>query len=921
MLLLLHGPLLTGFGVFPILCKGGGGIRVIPLGPFDLDRPIGRGGMCEVWRGVHRTQGTPVAIKIILGERRRTLRYLRAFHDEVRSVAGLEHPSIVMVFDIGQIPREVEEQLEGRLRAESPYLVMELADGSLRPYCGKIPWSVLFPIFLSVLDGLAHAHARGVIHRDIKPGNLLLWKRTHQIKLTDFGIAHVMDDEAAVHEDDEILGTLPYMAPEQFLLGWRDVGPWTDLYVFGCTAYALLCGQPPFGRSHDLEVMMDAHLHQSLPLLPLESDFPVGLEEWLDTLLAKDPSDRFQRAADAAWALMKIASQPSVGGEKRTFTQSSETPEFSLVEEQTLYTLEHLTRKGPGHPHATLTSPLPKWPDERAWSSFSDLQAAEDSLTWNTVASQGRSAQQTPHRVEEVGPGSIQDEGRTLTPRASRPPVGKADPSSRVPPVPVSWQPAHRPRSTLLINVGLGLYGLRSIPLVDREDEREELWGALRQVDQEKRARLVLLRGPSGYGKSRLARWLCERAHEVGAATPLHAFYGPSPGPGDGLGPMLSRYLRCMGLSRHDVWKRVMTSMQRSGGMFMDQAHALAEIITPSLEATKPGQSVRFHDPSERYIVVQQLLKRLCGERSVIVWLDDVHWGLEALQFAAHVMSRQDFSPLQVLFVLTVQEEGLAERPIEGTLIEEVLMADPSAIRIDVGPLPAIHRPALVRTLLRLQGDLSRQVEQRTEGNPLFAVQLLENWVQRDLLEAGEGGFHLKAGTPLILPDDLHHVWTARIDRFLEGQSRSSSIALELAAILGQVVERSEWNTVCAMSDVDASFLLVGALLAQGLACCENNNPLGNWSFVHGMLRESLERRVREAKRWESHHGLCAAMLQQVEGPLRPDVHERLARHLLESGAPREALTQLLQGSEASLDSGDLRLAEHLLAQSDAILD
>ena len=167
---------------------------MIPFGPFDLETSIGSGGMGEVWRGVHRRQRVPVAVKFLSGERSHDERFLSAFRQEVRAVAGLDHPSIVLVLDYGIVSPTASEASEGALSAGNPYLAMELVDGgSLADLCGRVPWAETKSILARMLDALCHAHARGTIHRDIKPANVLRIASTGAIKVTDFGLSHVFD--------------------------------------------------------------------------------------------------------------------------------------------------------------------------------------------------------------------------------------------------------------------------------------------------------------------------------------------------------------------------------------------------------------------------------------------------------------------------------------------------------------------------------------------------------------------------------------------------------------------------------------------------------------------------------------------------------------------------------------------------------
>ena len=175
---------------------------MIPLGPFDLESPLGKGGMGEVWLGIHRKRRVPVAVKVLMSERTRRPEYRFAFRQEVRSVAALDHPGVVRVYDYGEISKAAQEASDGRLLEGSPYLVMEWADqGTLSPLAGKLSWPAVQEILFQLLGALAHSHARGMIHRDIKPSNVLRFGSNAQSKLSDFGVAFAHERGAMPHEE------------------------------------------------------------------------------------------------------------------------------------------------------------------------------------------------------------------------------------------------------------------------------------------------------------------------------------------------------------------------------------------------------------------------------------------------------------------------------------------------------------------------------------------------------------------------------------------------------------------------------------------------------------------------------------------------------------------------------------------------
>ena len=269
--------------------------------------------MAEVWRGVHHAQQVPVAVKVLTGPRARDTAFVSAIANEIHAVARLAHPGVIMVYDKGTITDDAEAESGGRLVAGSPWFAMELCShGALSPRRFPLPWPTSRTLLLSLLDALAHAHARGAIHRDLKPGNVLLCAPEDPrpgLKISDFGIAHplgLLDDDAT---RDAHSGTPRFMAPEQFTGRAREIGPWTDLYATGVLAYQLAMGQAPF--SGDAVRLAVAHCHDPVPVLDAH-DYPAGYEAWVLRLLEKSPRDRFQKAADAAWGLLQLTPDADV---------------------------------------------------------------------------------------------------------------------------------------------------------------------------------------------------------------------------------------------------------------------------------------------------------------------------------------------------------------------------------------------------------------------------------------------------------------------------------------------------------------------------------------------------------------------------------------------------------------------------------
>jgi tetratricopeptide (TPR) repeat protein len=479
------------------------------------------------------------------------------------------------------------------------------------------------------------------------------------------------------------------------------------------------------------------------------------------------------------------------------------------------------------------------------------------------------------------------------------------------PPIPMSWHRTTAPAPVMsLIGAGLSLFGLRTVRFVGRDQERDTIWRDLTEVCQEGRARLVLLRGEAGIGKTRLAGWVGERAHELGAAVVLKATHSPLPGPANGLAGMVARHLRCLGLSRADVRRLVRLHLQDGGVTDDYEWDALTQLVTAPMaqERTARAKVVRFNNPAERYALLRRLMER--QNRAMILIMDDVQWGSDALWFAQYLLRQQALHPLPVLLLLTVRDEELASRAMESHVLRQV-MSLPQTREVTLGPLDDHSQARLVKELLGLESHLAARVQERTRGNPLYAVELVGSWVERGVLEVGESGFVLKEGAEAVAPENIEEIWTTRITRLLDdsldrGQAEQ---AMEIAALLGQDVDANEWRLACAEAGVELTLDLFHALVMAGVV----QPGQGFWSFTHGLVREALLRSAQEGGRWASHHRACAQMLRGHYKQRGSIVAERLGRHLIEAQALDEALPALLEGARQHIDASEYRRAQELL--------
>jgi tetratricopeptide (TPR) repeat protein len=347
------------------------------------------------------------------------------------------------------------------------------------------------------------------------------------------------------------------------------------------------------------------------------------------------------------------------------------------------------------------------------------------------------------------------------------------------------------------------------------------------------------------------------------------------------------------------------------GGDATDAA-LLLEITHPRGADPDPDQDdgvprVRFAGPRERHRAVCRAVELFSRERPVLIRVEDAQWAPDALAFVAELLA----SGLPALAVLGVSDDALRERPVDAVTIA-ALAAHPAAETVTLAPLDDALHAELVGGLLGLSSALAADVTRRTSGNPLFAVQLVGDWVARGILEVGEEGFVLAPGADAALPDDIHALWLRRVGRAVGGASAALA-SVERAAALGPVVDGEEWARAAALSGLPLPSALGPALELHGLL--RRDGPA--WAFCHGMLVESLARNARDGGRWEDHHRACAAALV----PGAHGIAERVAGHLEAAGDLEAALAPAFAAAWERFESSDYAASLALLDRRDAWID
>lgn len=764
-------------------------------------RLLGRGGMGEVWACFDLEEKRFVAVKLVLAKHVFSPWVRRLFHAEVVAVARLSHKGIVDVYDLVTLP-------DG-----GALLVMALRPGKPLDHwtLRKRTWPLIRDILEQLLEALAHAHARSVLHLDLKPGNVLLELGPPlKTTLVDFGVARIKQPGRGAerwHTDGAVFGTLEYMAPEQWRGELEKLGPWTDLYSVGVIAHELCTNLLPFESTGDPALSAKKRLTEPAPeLVPRVQGVPRAFVELVGAMLSLSPTDRPACAADV---LAELRCMPSI------------------------------------QPPAVIDVPDPADSDR--------ARRAEQPTT--------------------LGPASTTSD--QLAPTL---------PPGRVPPAPTSSRGGSRrlsgPQAEEVFNAeeapptpgAYGLFGLRELPVLGRVEERRAVYRAVQLTSEGGRPSAVVLAGPAGTGKSRLAQDAVERALELGLATTLHTHWSLDGSPDEGLRGLVENALESRGSQGADFEARLAFFAQRfplEGGDFLREASVL---LRPAPDAAP--------DADLPVRVAVDLVLRVAAFRPVILRLDDVHASRGEAAALARALSAA--APLAPIVIVATERSDLAVADV-GPALEAFAG---KVERIEMLPLGVAATATLVRGLLALDGPIVELIARRSEGNPLFATQLVAQLVQARAVERRGREYVLCADVDVdrIVPPDIGAVWSRALaacgaeleDLVALAMTRervSSEVVDQLAQLLGERFQSS---------------------LTRALAAGLVRREAGLFQYGHGMLRDYLLS-LFDAQRAAPLHEAAAAALKVLSG--REDVDEARALHLRAAGRDAEALETMLSAA------------------------
>ncbi len=281
------------------------------LGPYEIETPLGAGGMGEVYKGRDTRLKRSVAIKILPAHLSTNPELKLRFEREARAISALNHPNICVLHDVGEaklaITNPTADQIAAGATSNTSYLVMELCEGETlanRLVKGPLPIDQVLRYGIEIADALDRAHRSGITHRDLKPGNIMLTKGG--AKLLDFGLAKAKssgifepDGSTAlkpVTEEGMIVGTIQYMAPEQ--IEGREADHRSDIFAFGAMLYEMVTGKRAFGGSSRASLIAAILEREPQPIAEIAPLSPPALDRVIRSCLAKDPDDRWQSAHD-----------------------------------------------------------------------------------------------------------------------------------------------------------------------------------------------------------------------------------------------------------------------------------------------------------------------------------------------------------------------------------------------------------------------------------------------------------------------------------------------------------------------------------------------------------------------------------------------------------------------------------------------
>jgi len=757
---------------------------------YRVDAILGEGGMGIVYRCTDLSVHQSVALKrVVVPDTDHAEEYVMWFYKEARALAALDHPSIVRARDFG------------RLRDGSPYLAMDLAAGtSLHDLShAGVNWPIIWHVVDQILGALAHAHARGIIHGDLKPSNVLVQEVLGEpplVHMLDFGLAWLKADTHDERLDGEKspefkphagAGTPGYMAPEQIQHEQHHVCGATDLYSLGCILYRLIGRGPPFGGTS--KELLRQHAYADVPRLVPVFDLPDGVTAFVETLLQKKPWDRWEFAAEA----------------------------------------------------------------RRDWNKFRPVGVKPPDYVLPRIR---------PSAVRALPKGH-----------------GYAGRNSNL--------DADTERTTGLLNI-------RQSPLVGRQDVRQ----TLREICDEvidgvgPSHRLVILVGPAGAGKSRIAEWLCQAVHEEGSMIPLHARYRPVRGPLDGVVGAVTRYYNFERADRNTMERSLLQRWRirksdKNGRTWVAGAAEWLRPSGPGADVPLGPSGVRFalDTLATRRTVSRHVVRRIGDGKKMLIWLDDLHNASESTFEGFQRMHAEDVDRAYVIVATVRAEDVHLGTPASERL--RLLREKMDGVAIDVTPLEPDTTRELLRKSLPLEDDAVEEATRRSRGNPLFALQQLHAWALEGNMALQGGVYRVPPEVLTVRPKTTAELWDSRLDAVPKEYQLAAYATAAISSDLRREVLRPLLTDLGLPADDCIRALQKAEILIP-------RGP-GRYSWPHALLQEHLSAQLAELPdRTRIYRAAAEALRRHPLAATRRVVRQRVM-NLIHAGAPEDAAHLLFE--------------------------
>jgi len=874
---------------------------------FLIEKEAGVGGMGRVFRALDRETGLPVALKVLTatdedGRER--------FEREARILSELSHPAIV-----GYVAHGKDD--DGRA-----FLAMEWLSGeplSTRLRHGALPIATAAELGVRVAEALACAHEAGVLHRDVKPSNLILESEAGApglgVRVVDFGVARRAHETKSVTRTGMIVGSCAYMSPEQ-ALAQRDVDARSDLFSLGCVLYECVTGLRAFGARDATAALAKVLLDEPAPVRQLVPQTPRALAEVVSWLLQKDRAARPATARLVAERLRAV-----VGGGGRDDAASEPQPALGRRERRVVWVV--------------LASGAVRAPEASAEDDGADTTIADDLATGKLRAiadayrgslalladgtgiatfSGGVPTDEAPRAatcalaMREALPGSSIAIAMGRGELGAHAPIGDvidaaADALRLTPPGAIRLQGVdpdwlagfsiardehgvrlgERAESVLGPRTLLG----RPTSCVGRERELSMLEGLFDDCASEPQAKVALLTAAAGTGKSRLRHELLARL-------------------GRRDDPPVILVGRCDALGAGTPFAAIGDAIRRHAGVAPsdDEAAQRAKIEACARDAPAPllGELAGVFFPDEASDVLRAARRdsRLMGDhlrdafetwiaslgKPVVLVVEDLHWGdvpsVRLLDSALRNLASTAF------FVLALARPEVAE-------LFPSLWSERGLVSIALAPLGRRASETLARDVLgdRATDEAIVSLVERAHGNAFFLEELLRAAAR------GESA----------LPDSIASVLQTRLD----GLAPEARRVLRAASVFG---EAFSVDGVCALLG-DAAARASAADRLRSLASSEILSPAtpSTYRFRHALLRDATYATLTEEDR-KLGHKLAAELLESTggAGPLA------LAEHFVRGGAPERAIAHLRAAAIKALEGNDLRGAVALAERAIALL-